>query len=690
MMLSAIVLVATHFDIFRSKLPNYHEFFSFKTIVYLWGALAVVKVIHEFGHGISCKRFGGEVHEMGALFLCLSPALYCNVSDAWTLPNKWHRIIISGAGIYVELIIATIATFVWWNTTNSGQPFINNLSLSLMVVCSVSTVVFNANPLMRYDGYYVLADWLEIPNLREKSNRFLSNLVLEKCLGVEVQPEGYMELWRKILFVSYAIVSYVYRWIVTFTILWFMYNFLRPYKLEVLSTMLALASLASLTGWPIYRLFRNIHRRGRLPDMKRVRVLITTSVVAGLILFFFFVPVPLSRVRGVGLVEAIPETHSKIEVQYPGLLRKLNVRDGDHVKENDVLAVFSNTEVESKLRKAKQERTDADEKIRLKQLQLGDTTKPEVTFKLEKEKREAEKAYSAAKADVQKWTEIHDLLTIRAPQDGIVSGLPSVEEVGQGLEKGRPFCTIVKPARVRVLLPVVTSEYNQLRENLLRTTPAARAAWNRLSRVVSVSYDKMPLKDVLADLEKQGKGIKLKLDTAAGVPTNMADVPVEYHANRKRLSQVLDESFSSYGLGYIIKSEEGDAEDGWLIVRSGQERGVPHGQQRVADVPVTIRIHGRDSRTWQGKILHLPEKEADKVPLALSSRGGGPVAVKGGVKSNTLVPQTQHFLVEVEIIDPDAAIVPGVLAQVKVHCKNETCATWLWRTVNNLFDLGLI
>ena len=126
------------------------------------------------------------------------------------------------AGIYVELVIAAIATFVWWNTPT--QPFINNLALSLMVVCSVSTVVFNANPLMRYDGYYVLADWLEIPNLRERSNRFLSNLVLEHCLGIEVQPEPYMDLWRRILFVVYAIVSYIYKWVVTFGILWFLYN----------------------------------------------------------------------------------------------------------------------------------------------------------------------------------------------------------------------------------------------------------------------------------------------------------------------------------------------------------------------------------------------------------------------------------------------------------------------------------
>src|SRR5262245_13556587 len=171
LMFSALMLVLTHFQTFMDKLPSYHEFFNVKTIVYLWISLAVVKVIHEFGHGLSCKAFGGEVHEMGLLFLCLSPCLFCNVSDAWTLPNKWKRMTISFAGIYVELIIASIATFVWWNTPS--QPFINNIALSTMVVCSVSTVLFNANPLMRYDGYYVLLDWLEIPNLRERCNRYL-------------------------------------------------------------------------------------------------------------------------------------------------------------------------------------------------------------------------------------------------------------------------------------------------------------------------------------------------------------------------------------------------------------------------------------------------------------------------------------------------------------------------------------
>src|SRR5262249_39798393 len=148
---------------------------------------------------------------------------------AWTLPNKWHRMAISAAGIYVELLIAALATVVWWNTPS--QPLVNNLSLSLMLVCSVSTAVFNGNPLMRYDGYYLLADWLEIPNLRERAARFLQRLVVEHGLGMTVQSETSVALGRRVLLVGYAVTSYLYRWVVTFGVLWFLYLFLRPYKL---------------------------------------------------------------------------------------------------------------------------------------------------------------------------------------------------------------------------------------------------------------------------------------------------------------------------------------------------------------------------------------------------------------------------------------------------------------------------
>ena len=101
------------------------------------------------------------------MLLVLTPCLYCNVSDSWMLPNKWHRAWIGAAGMYVEIVIASICTFLWWF---SEPGLLNQLCLSTMFVCSVSTMMFNANPLLRYDGYYILADVMEIPNLRQKAS----------------------------------------------------------------------------------------------------------------------------------------------------------------------------------------------------------------------------------------------------------------------------------------------------------------------------------------------------------------------------------------------------------------------------------------------------------------------------------------------------------------------------------------
>jgi putative peptide zinc metalloprotease protein len=580
-MLGAILLVATHFDTFRAKLPSYHEFFRFETVIYLWVALGVVKVIHEFGHGLSCKAFGGEVHEMGALFLVFSPCLYCNVSDAWILPSKWKRIIISAAGIYVELIIAAIATFVWWNTPS--QPFINNLSLSLMVVCSVSTVVFNANPLMRFDGYYVLADWLEIPNLRDRSNRFLKNVVLEHCLGVEVQPEGYMELGRKVLFITFAIVSYIYRWVITFAILVFMATFLKPYKLEVLSYMLALAAIASMVGWPLYRLGKNLHRRGRLPDMKTARVVVSATIVVAVVLAFFLVPLPVSRVRETALVQFKEEAGLPVLLKESGQLDKLLVREGDRVTEGQELAVFTNRDLERMLRSTETEyKIRADEHAALQQ--FDPITDPAQKATIQRDLAEKQGQLRGLTREIEVLKRRTDALTVRAPRAGRVINPPRLDELGKYYEVSQPspFCTIGDPTNLRVLVPLRPVDY--------------RLLW----------HDQQVLREKGRELE------------------------------------------------------------------------------------VTIRVQGRDRHTWEGRLLPLPEADAKQMPLALTNKGGGPIAVKPSENPNALEPQEQYYLASVEILQPDSAIVPGAMAQVKIHCRWRSCAWWVWRTINDMFDLGLM
>jgi putative peptide zinc metalloprotease protein len=599
--LATLIFVGLHFETFRANLPSYQSFFTLNNLAYMWVALGVVKVIHEFGHGLSCRKYGGEVHEMGALFLCFSPCLYCNVSDAWTLPSKWKRIVISYAGIYVELFIAATSTFIWWNTASS--PFINNLSLCLMVVCSVSTVVFNANPLMRYDGYYVLADWLEIPNLRDRANRFLKNTVLEHCLGVEVQPEPYMATSRKVLFMIFAIVSWVYRWVVTYSILMFMATFLKPYKLEVVSKMLAVASLASMVGWPLWRLGKNLYRRGRLPDMKSGRIVMCGVVVGMLLLAFFLVPLPVSRIRQVGLVQLQEDAGHPVLVKVPGQLQELNVTDGSKVRKGDVLAVLFDRDLERQIRETEAHLKSREEQRDLLEMQLEEARKKPDSPLVPRIDKNLKECIADLEIKLpRQWKILHEReqeLTLVAPADGWVINPPSRDEISKQFDPSQPqaFCTVGDPARLRILVPVRPSEYQLLKEEQ-------------------------------AELKAQGKGPE--------------------------------------------------------------------------DLKITIRVQGHDHHTWEGELMPLPESEMKVVPPPLSNKMNGPIAVKPTSEKNQLLPQAQYYLVSVELktddpaVSPDtllyprSSIAPGSMAQVKIHCRWRSAAWWVWRTVNETFDLGAL
>jgi putative peptide zinc metalloprotease protein len=583
LMLSAVVHVALHYNTFQAKLPAYQEFFTWNSVLYMWLSLGIVKIIHEFGHGLSCKAFGGECHEMGILLMCLSPALYANVTDAWTLADKWKRIIISFAGIYVELVIASIATFVWWYTP--AYPTANNIALCIMVLCSVSTVMFNANPLMRFDGYYMLADWLEVPNLREKANRFLNNLFLSKALGIEVPPEAYMAPGRKWLFVIYAIASWVYRWVVTFSILWFLADFLGP-KLKILSQMLAIMSLASLFIWPGYKVIKNIRQRGRLPDMKAARVYITLGVFAVLLLAFFFLPLPVSRVHETGLVAVDPEAMEAVLLPEPARMVSLSdVGPGQHVRKNQSLALFKSEMLEVELAKAlatKNEQWSNAAQLNsaaVKARTQGDGA-AESRFKAEYARAQAKAV--TADGDVARLLERQARLReMKAPRDGFLVTAPKRDEIGKLFDKGftetTPLFAVGDPGRLIVKVPVDPPSFRVLRDDLA-------------------------------------------------------------------------------------------------------ERG---------ELDVSIYAKGRTDHVFSGKVRRLPAQNAATVPLALTQRGGGSLAIKPSEDPNTLIPLAQVYLVEVEITDPDIAIDPGQLAKVKIHSKWRSGAWWVKRALSNAMDLGL-
>lgn len=337
--LSALTLVLVNFQEFRTKLPTFEQFFAAGNWLYLGATMAIVKILHEFGHGCSCKRYGGECHEMGFMFLVFTPCLYCNVSDSWMLPNKWHRVFIGAAGMYVELILASIATYLWWF---SEPGMFNFLCLSVMFICSVSTVVFNGNPLLRFDGYYITMDILEIPNLRQKATEILKRWFQQYCLGLELQENPFLPQKKQFWFALYTIASIIYRWVVVFSIMMFLMKVLEPYGLQALGRLVAISGLVGMIAQPAWQVIKFFRTPGKASKMKRKNVLTSLAVAAALIAGICYLPLPFHVDCA---VEIKPYDAHQVYTIVPGRLDKLRKMPGDSVEKGDVIAELMNDDL---------------------------------------------------------------------------------------------------------------------------------------------------------------------------------------------------------------------------------------------------------------------------------------------------------------------------------------------------------
>ncbi|MCE9553065.1 MAG: HlyD family efflux transporter periplasmic adaptor subunit, partial [Planctomycetes bacterium] len=350
--LSAISLVLVHLDAFHARLPAFQEFFAAGNWIYLASALAVTKVCHELGHALCCRRFGGECHEIGLMMLVLTPCLYCDTSDSWMLKSKWQRAAIGAAGMYVELVIASLATFIWWFST---PGMLNHLMLSTMFVCSVTTLVFNANPLLRYDGYYILSDILEIPNLRQKATSIVSRKLGAWCLGLEEPKDRYLPRHGRGWFALYTVASVVYRWMVVGAILYFLYRVLEPYGLKAIGQAFAVFALCGMVGQPLWSLKKFFAVPGRIDKIKWPRFGVSLGLVAGLLLFALLVPLPH---RVYCPLEVQPHDAKQVFVEVPGVLRNVQVHAGQQVAAGTLLAELDNLDARLEASKLQGEREE--------------------------------------------------------------------------------------------------------------------------------------------------------------------------------------------------------------------------------------------------------------------------------------------------------------------------------------------
>lgn len=333
---AAAALILVNLEEFYRRLPEFQQFFNLKNIFFMATIMIVTKSIHELGHGLMCKHFGGECHEIGFMLLVLTPAMYCNTSDSWLLPNKWHRIAIGAAGMYVEIVMAAICTFIWWYT----QPgVIHYMALNTIFLCSVSTLLFNANPLLRYDGYYMLSDYLEIPNLGQKSKTAMISKLRTWGLGMKPVNSRMMPKKAHAAFALYSVASFVYRWFIMLVIFWFIIKIFEPYGMEVIGHAMVVMSLVGMVGIPLYKLIKFFLYPGRFREVKMFRLAVSVALIAILGFCAFTIPIP-HNVSASFVVTPIDAAN--VFVTQPGVLTKVNFEAGDKVRKGDVIAELEN------------------------------------------------------------------------------------------------------------------------------------------------------------------------------------------------------------------------------------------------------------------------------------------------------------------------------------------------------------
>ena len=298
-------------------------------LIITWLAL---KLIHEASHAMACRRFGGNVRQAGIVFILLAPMPYVDVTSIWRMDSKWKRILISAAGLGGELFIAGIAAIIW---AYSFDPLVGQHAVNVMVTATMVTILFNANPLMRFDGYYIMTDAIEMPNLASHGQQWLSYFMRRYFMGVDQRcpewPEG-----RHWAVVAYAILSLLWRLVIYVSL---------AVTAEVLfhgaGVVIAVVSIATWVGIPLFRSIKTI-RGNRLASRKRMCA-ITAAMAATFWCLWSFVPW-YSRASVPIVVDYHPP--AEIRVRVDGSLDENLVTVGDLVRAGEVLARLSNRELE--------------------------------------------------------------------------------------------------------------------------------------------------------------------------------------------------------------------------------------------------------------------------------------------------------------------------------------------------------
>lgn len=400
----------------------------------------LIKSLHELGHGYTAKAGGAEVNEMGVTFMVFMPVPYVDASAASVLPSKKWRMLVGAAGIFVELILASLALFAW---VSLADGLARELAFAIMLIGGVSTLLFNGNPLLRFDGYYVLSDAIEIPNLATRSARYYGYLFKRYLLGLRSVKAPVTAPGERRWFLFYGAASTVYRVVIAIGIAVFLIN-----TIPVLGTLLAVWLLSVQVLLPLVRQLHFLLFNELLAG-KRLRAVIRAGVpVVVLSSIILIMPFPQRTV--VDGIVLMPE-QTVIRSRGDGFLMRMAVADNTPVKHGDVLFTLSDPQLDAEITALK---------ARIQELSAR---RDAIALDQPLDREIQTQRLLEAQADLAELEQRHAALTIVSPADGIVRILLNHDHVGRLVRQGDLLGYVADGDDVRIRVAAVQEDAIRIR-----------------------------------------------------------------------------------------------------------------------------------------------------------------------------------------------------------------------------------
>lgn len=415
-------------------------------LLLLWLVYPVIKTLHELAHGYAIKKAGGEVHDIGIMLLVLIPVPYVDATSASSFPDKYQRMLVGAAGILVEMFLASLALFVWLSVEDGA---VHAIAYNVMLIGGVSTLLFNGNPLLRFDGYYVLQDLLEIPNLGTRANRYIGYLIQRYLFSVRDAISPADVAGERVWFVIYGVAALVYRLFIMSVIILYISG-----RFFAVGIILGLWAGVTMIAIPMVKhtnfLFSNPRlrgNRGRSVGVSGLIILLATVLL-------FLLPVPdWTRVQGV----TWPAKESQVRAGTEGFVQEIKVASGTRVFHGQPLVVTYDPLILAryKLQQANRQELESE----LKAAQTVDLVQAAVI----------REALSAALAALEITRERINNLTIVSPQNGIFV-LPFEQDMPEKfLAQGQLVGYVIDPeAPVSIRVAIAQDDIGLVRERLER------------------------------------------------------------------------------------------------------------------------------------------------------------------------------------------------------------------------------